>query len=270
MSDQKQVKMGVCVAVASSGRPVPIEWAMSIATLAYPVGQNHCWQISKADPDSRQLTRDAQRETLTDRAIALGADYLIFFDDDTVPPPHAIRSLWYVLEQNSKAAIAGGIYCSKENAEPDPKPAPLVFMELGGGSFWNWTLGDIFKCKGIGTGCMMIRLAALKDIPKPWFKDTLTNERQGRQKVGDLELEVVDASGTDDLFFCRRVTEAGWDILAHGGVLCIHIGQDGKQYVLPDDSYPVVSYLKKRAEFDAGIGADPKNPDKIVSELVEK
>ena len=102
----RKIKMGVCVAVASSGRPVPIEWAMAIATLAYPVGMNHAWLISKADPNNEAMTRDIQRETLAERALALGTDYMMCFDDDTVPPAHAINSLWYVMAQNPKAAIS--------------------------------------------------------------------------------------------------------------------------------------------------------------------
>jgi hypothetical protein len=256
---KKQIKLGVVVAVPSSGRPVPIEWAMAIATLAYPVGQNHAWQISKADPASRVMTRDIQRETLVERALALGAEYLMFFDDDTVPPSHAIQSLWYVLSQNPKAAIAAGIYCTKSDF-----PEPIVYMNLGDGAFWNWTLGDIFKCQGIGTGCMMVRLSALKDIPKPWFKDALGNVAPHKAMCGDIELDVVSETMSDDLYFCRKVTAAGYEIIAHGGVLPLHIGQDGKQFHMPDDSYPVVSYMKKRAEF-VQKGLDPTNPEHKIS-----
>ena len=241
----KKIKMGICVAVASSGRPVPIEWAMAIATLQYPVGANHAWLISKADPNNPDMTRDIQRETLADRALALGTEFLMCFDDDTVPPAHAINSLWYVLKQNPKAAIAGGIYCTKS----DP-PEAIVYQEIGGGAFWDWTLGDIFPCKGLGLGCMMIRLSALKDIPKPWFKDRLGDSGQRQVEIGGMLVDIVSDQGTDDLYLCQKVTDAGYDIMAHGGVLPLHIGEDGQQYHMPEDSYPVTSYMKKRAEFE--------------------
>jgi hypothetical protein len=259
MSKKHPIKLGVCVAVPSSGRNVPVEWALAIATLAYPVGQNHAWQLSKADPKSKTMTRDLQRETLAERCLALGAEYMMCFDDDTVPPAHAIQSLWYVLANNPKAAIAGGIYCTKNSFSE-----PLVYMNLGDGAFWNWTLGDIFKCAGIGTGCMMVRLSALKDIPKPWFKDALGNAPEHKEKVGDLELNVVSETMSDDLYFCRKVSDAGYEIIAHGGVLPLHIGEDGTQYHLPEDCYPVTSYMKKRAEFEK-MGLDPTNPEKKIS-----
>lgn len=246
--------MGIVVVVPSSGRPVPIEWAMAIATLSYPVGMNHAWYISKADKNSKEMTRDIQRETLAEKALALGAEYMMCFDDDTVPPAHTIQSLWYVLSKNPNAAICGGIYCTKTEI-----PMPLVFKELGDGPYWNWTLGDVFKCKGLGTGCMMIRLSVLKNIPKPWFKDTSTCEPGIIEKAEDgSPITVVGESGTDDIYFCQKVSEAGYEILAHGGVLPMHIDQEGNQYVLPGDSYPVQSYLKKKAEFESK-GLDPRN-----------
>jgi hypothetical protein len=45
---------------------------------------------------------------------------------------------------------------------------------------------------------------------------------------------------TDDIYFCRKVREAGMRILAHGGVLPGHWDEHGNVYFLPDDSYPMV------------------------------
>ena len=262
MSERKhRTKVGICVVVPSSGRNVSVEWAMSIATLAYPTGMNHSWFISKADPNNSSMTRDVQRDTLAEKALALGAEYMMCFDDDTVPPSHAIMSLWYVLSQNPKAAVAGGIYCTKSET-----PEPIVYKTLGDGAFWNWTLGDIFPCAGIGAGCMMVRLSALKDIPKPWFKDQLGNSDRRKEKIGDLEMDVVSEIMTDDLYFCRKVTDAGYEILAHGGILPLHIGQDGRQFHLPDDCYPVKSYMEKRAKFE-NLGLDPTNPKQEVAAI---
>jgi len=261
MSKQK-IKMGIAVCVASSGRPVPIEWAMAIATLAYPVGANHAWMISKADPNNEYMTRDIQRETLAERALALGTEFLMFFDDDTVPPAHAIQSLWYVMTQNPNAAIVGGIYVTKSE-----HPEAIVYKEIGGGAFWTWTLGDIFPCAGLGLGCMMIRLSALKNVPKPWFKDTLGNTEQRKEMIGDVLCDIVSDQGTDDLYLCKKVAEAGYEIIAHGGVLPLHIGEDGQQYTLPEDSYPVKSYMEKRATAEKlGQPAPTNLKERVMSE----
>jgi hypothetical protein len=252
--------MGITVVVPSSGRPVPIEWALGIATLSYPVGMSHAWLVNKKGTDDPNFTRAEQRETLAERAAALGSEYIMCFDDDTVPPAHAIQSLWYVLSQHPEAAICGGIYCSKED-----KPSPLVFKELGAGPFWNWTLGDIFPCKSLGLGCMMVRMSALKALPKPWFLDFSKSDPGRKEKVGEIEIAITGDTGTDDSYLCQKMTEAGHVILAHGGVLPMHIGEDGRQYVLPEDSYPIQSYLKKKAEMEAQ-GRDPRNRESKVTE----
>jgi hypothetical protein len=43
---------------------------------------------------------------------------------------------------------------------------------------------------------------------------------------------------TDDMYFCRKVREAGFRLLAHGGVLPAHWGQDGNCYRIAEDTYP--------------------------------
>lgn len=255
----KSRSMGVMVAIPSSGRNVPIGWALAMASLSYPVGMNHALFCNVANPENKEMTRDKQRESLAERAIALGAEFIMWIDDDTIPPAHAVQSLWYVLSQNPNAAICGGIYCSKE-----ANPSPLVFKELGAGPFWHWTLGDIFPVAGVATGCMLVRTSVFKTLPKPWFKDFSVAEPGRTELVGEIELPIAGDQGTDDLYFCRKVGEAGHVILAHGGVLPVHVGEDGKQYVLAEDSYPYVSYLHKKAEFEAK-GQDPRNREQKVS-----
>jgi hypothetical protein len=257
------IPMGIVVVVASSGRPVPIEWALAIATLSYPVGMHHAWLVNKKDPANSAHTRAMQREQLAERALALGAEYMMCFDDDTVPPAHAIQSLYYVLSQNPKAAIAGGIYCTKES----PNPSPLVFQELGAGVFWHWTLGDVFPCKGLGLGCMMVRLSALKKLPKPWFEDKSDCTPGRTELVGEIRMPIAGDAGTDDLHLCRLISEAGHQILAHGGVLPLHYGEDGTSYHLSDDSYPVMSYIERKDKMEAE-GKDAKNREQKVTDLV--
>ena len=252
------IPMGVVVVVASSGRYVPLEWALSIATLSYPVGMHHAWLANKKDP-AKGFTRAQQREQLAERALALGAEYMMCFDDDTVPPAHAIQSLWYVLSQHPEAGICGGIYCTKEE-----QPSPIVFKELGAGPFWNWTLGEIFPCKGLGLGCMMVRMSALKTLPKPWFEDKSDCTPGRVEKVGEVDMAITGDAGTDDLHLCRRMSDAGHLILAHGGVLPVHYGQDGRTFILSEDSFPVVSYMERKAEMEAK-GLDARNRESKVS-----
>lgn len=227
---------GVAVLIPSSGRGVSIEWAMSLATFQYPVGLSVAWFLCKGSQ------RAEQRETLMQRGLEIGAEWLMWIDDDTICPNYTIQQLHYQLNQHPDAAICGGIYCTKTS-----QPEPLVFAEIGGGPFYNWKLGDVFECKGLGTGCMLIRAAALRDIPQPWFQEVSAAPVGKTATYNGVEVPVTKEDGTDDLYFCRKVTEAGWKILAHGGVLPVHVGQDGKFYSLPIDSLPCRDY---RAELE--------------------
>jgi hypothetical protein len=236
---------GIIVLIPTSGRNVCIEWAAALASLSYPVGMNHFLYISKADPDAGH-TRAEQREMLADIAVKINAEFMMWVDDDTVIPATTVQELFYVLSQNPKAMICGGIYCTKSH------PAePIVFLELGGGPHWQWTMGDIFPCAGLGTGCMMVRTSVLKDLPKPWFQDT-SKATPGETEVRNGQtINVAARTGTDDLYFCKKVSPDGaasGRIIAHGGVLPVHVDYSvtpNVPYKLPKNSHPVISYQEK-------------------------
>ena len=197
--------------------------------------------MSKADPDGGH-TRAEQREMLAEMAVKINAEYMMWIDDDTVSPATTIQELFYILAQNPKAGIAGGIYCTKSHPSE-----PIVFLELGGGPHWLWTMGDIFPCAGLGTGCMMVRTSILKDIPKPWFEDT-SKATPGETEIRNgQEINVAARTGTDDLYF------------AHGGVLPVHVDYSktpNVPYKLPKNSYPVTSYQEKLDALNATLPPD--------------
>lgn len=227
---------GVAMLIASSGRQVNIEWSLSLPTFQYPVGMSAAWFLC-IDKD-----RAAQREKLLEKAVDIGAEYAMFIDDDTLIPNYSIQQLHYHLSQNPDVAVCGGIYCTKTEF-----PEPIVFKELGAGPFWKWSIGDVFECKGLGTGCMMIRCEALKSLSKPWFSEPKEAPVGEIATFNGTEIEVGLRESTDDLYFCRKLTEAKWKILAHGGILPVHIGQEGKFYTLPVDSWPCKAYSKEIA-----------------------
>jgi hypothetical protein len=235
---------GIAMLVASSGRWVPIEWAFSLSSFTFPVGMSVVWFLGKADKErlaNGEITRAMQREQLMEKALELGTEYIMFLDDDTVSPAWAVQSLHRVLANNPEAGIAGGIYCTKE-----AEPQPLVFEELGAGPSYNWVVGDVFECKGLGTGCMMIKSSILKDIPKPWFYEPHHNPIGVEVEIAGNKIPIAKETGTDDLYFCKKVTEAGYKILAHGGVLPVHVGQDGTFHTLPLTCWPAMEFERRQ------------------------
>ena len=216
--------------------------------------------INYPNPDAvarGEFTRAQQREQLVESALKVNPEYLFWIDDDTIPPPSALLELFFVLAQNPKAAICGGIYCTK--TEP---PQPIVFMDYGAGPHWLWTFGDIFKCKGLGTGCMLVRAEVMSKIEKPWFKDTAESKPGDTETINGHVVNIASRTGTDDIYFCKKVDDAGYDIIAHGGILPAHMDYaTDLVYKIPDNSYPAVSHAKQLAAYNAGL---PDGPKKVI------
>lgn len=221
----------LAVGLPFGGRYVAPEWACSLAVLQYPMNCNFAHVSVKGRP------RGEARETIVNAAIGFGAEYLLFLDDDTAPPPNTPSLLIEQLDTHPDVAICGGIYTSRGSHPVEP----MVFMDEGSGPFWRWRFGEVFPCWGLGTGCMMIRLSIFKDLPKPWFWD-VTEKSDAQKEPGLLTsgpIEPVGFKMTDDIYFCRKVKQAGYGVLAHGGVLPIHWDQEGQPWVLPMDAFPL-------------------------------
>ena len=224
------MSLKLIVAFPFSGRYVAPEWALSMANLRYPHGLRYGQYATK------KLARDEARNAIVRKALAEDAEYVLFVDDDTAPPADMISLLMRELETRDESyAVCGGIYCSK--SEPNE---PLVFKRLGDGPYWKWKFGEVFECEGIATGCMLIRTSIFKSLSEPWFKDINSIDEVGANTaVFGPQGKPDEFRMTDDLFFCRKAVDAGFKILAHGGVLPVHWDQVGVGHVLPDDAYPV-------------------------------
>lgn len=205
-------------------------WGVALATQSYPLNTAVTHVVM------RDAEVGAARNAIVKWALEHNCTYVMFIDDDVILPPFAIQRLGYTLDTrgpdlypDSKVAVAGGIYMSKE---PEGLSTPVVYRENGKGGSWDWAVGDIFEVESIGTGCMLIRTDVFKHLEEPYFKTV--------EEYVEVNGEVGSQKITDDIYFCKKVTDAGFTILAHGGVLCGHFDtKTGNIHVLPEDSYPV-------------------------------
>jgi len=231
---------GLVIGLPTLGRPVPLEWAFAFKQLSPPINFNTNFHMVRGKPVAEA------RNEMAEFAISVGAKYLFFIGDDTVPPAHALRQLIYRMEQDGTIGVVGGVYCSKTNP-----PAPLVFKDNGRGSYWDWKVGEFFQCSGLGMDCTLIRVDMLKDIPKPWFKTVDT----------DLFLDGKNAAElwTEDLWFLKAVGETAWKIYCDASVICDHHDvYNNKIYNLPKGSLPLrqlaVEPGKLKKAIDVGCG----------------
>lgn len=227
------MSLKVLIAYPFGGRPVPVDWHISVRTLQIPTN------IHIAERFRRNLKLEDAQTEFAEEALQLGAEYLMFIEDDTQPPPHAIMALGSTLENADKDVMAcGGIYTTRINS-----PEPIVYMEPGQGAYWKWKIGEVFPCWSVGFGCVMFKTEIFRQMSKPWFKDCRTYEEIC--EFPDLFPEIIESKPkrcgvTTDMFFCTKLAKMGYKVLAHGGVLPIHWDVEKNQgYWLPEGSYPI-------------------------------
>jgi hypothetical protein len=215
--------MGVVVGLPCS-RLVTPEWAVALATQAWPTNTNVCYvpiRCENKKTGSKGPTRDQAREMIVRGAIELNAPYIWFIDDDVEVPYGACRQLLKTLAEAEDDVMAvGGIYPAKRHPFE-----PILYKTNGHGPHRRWKKDTIFEVSLIGTGCMMIKTEAFKRIDAPWFKDVDTDTLQI----------------TDDGWFAGKLEIAGLKILADAHVLCTHWDYETQTaYRVPDDSYPML------------------------------
>lgn len=225
MNNVKEVKHNVgptlSIAIPTLGRPVPLEWALNFKSMSPPINFNCDFNIIYG----REI--GYARNALAKAALERGCKYIFFLGDDVVAPPHTIRQLIYRMENHPKVDVVGGVYCAK--ADP---PAPLVFVENGQGSYWDWKIGEFFPCTGLGMDCTLIRTELFTKIPEPWFKTV------------DIDKHIDGQNGleawTEDLYFLQKAREVGAGIFCDASIICEHWDvYQKKAYKLPSDSLPM-------------------------------
>ena len=92
----------------------------------------------------------------------------------------------------------------------------------------------MFECTSIGTGCMLIKTEVFEQIERPWFKTV--------DKIDSEDGPGVQMN--DDMYFCQKVREAGFKILADANVICTHWDWDSessdfKFYMMHEGCYPI-------------------------------
>lgn len=132
------------------------------------------------------------------------ATHLLFWDDDVLPPSDGLMRL---LAHDQP--IVSGFYTSR--ALP---MRPIAYRRDAVRQRYEHvdTLTDGLQAvDGVGCGFLLIQRSVFERIEPPWF--------QYLCEPGDL-----NASLSEDLFFCERARAAGIPILLDTSVRCGHIG----------------------------------------------
>ena len=140
------------------------------------------------------------RNKLAKQAIAMGADYTMWIDSDMLfKPDTMIRLLAH------DAPMVSGAYFRRS------PPYHLVAFDECDAETRKWTdlplPTETVKCGGVGFGCVLIKTEVLFEVAaryKTWF-------------------EPFNGFG-EDLSFCWRARQCGYDILLDPTITCGHVG----------------------------------------------
>lgn len=66
------------------------------------------------------------------------------------------------------------------------------------------TAGSLIEADALGAGCLLIKREVLEKVPRPWFRNH------------------YGTAGGEDMYFCDRVKEAGFEIWGDWSVQCTH------------------------------------------------
>ena len=157
------------------------------------------------------------RNKLAKQAIAMGADYTMWFDSDMLfKPDTMIRLLAH------DAPMVSGAYFRRS------PPYHLVAFDECDAETRKWTdlplPTETVKCGGVGFGCVLIKTEVLFEVAaryKTWF-------------------EPFNGFG-EDLSFCWRARQCGYDILLDPTITCGHVGH----IVVNEDFYKAYAEEKK-------------------------
>ena len=152
-----------------------------------------------------------QREMIARDAVQRGADLLAMIDDDIVAPPDALVKLIAALEADPNAALAGALYYSRDSARP------MAVARWSSGDTTTAAIpayadGKVAVVDGVGFGCIVLRIAALRALSLPYFAAHVYVDPSARS------VRQCD----EDYLLCERLRNAGRRVLLHAGVRCGH------------------------------------------------
>lgn len=194
------------------------------------------WAVVRSTPTGYTVP-DAQN-ILVDTMLRGTFRALLFIEDDTIPPPHALIQFdrWFWKMERKKAPpIVSGLYHIKGSAETRKGkrggiallgPEPLAYRGSGQRAYRDWSPGDVIFVSGVPTGALLIHRSILEAWAKEPDLETYTVAgypfalkrifQQPSQVWVDPQGGTHVASGTSDLWWSDQtlkrkiLAKSGW------------------------------------------------------------
>ncbi|MBR3158445.1 MAG: hypothetical protein IKF14_04995 [Atopobiaceae bacterium] len=164
----------------------------------------------------------AARNKIAEKALELGADFLMMVDGDVTVPKDALLNLL-----SHDADCVSGYYLRRgKDNEPSGRTCAYKLLDDAGKPHFNYTVESAYmkdelaeiRCRGehfveihgCGMGCILVRTSVFNRVKYPWFK--WVNYENGPRNVL-----------TEDLYFCEELRKAGIPRYVDTRVACGHL-----------------------------------------------
>lgn len=185
--------MSGIVGIACNSTARYMAFTVCLTVLKTPVNTGIEWAIGS--------DRIVGRNNLAKRCIEQGAEWLFFLDDD-----HAFDQNILMRLLSHEKDIVASLYLQR--IKPFAPIAYSSFDEEKGVyipvDLTNYGKEDLVPIRAAGTGGMLIRSEVFRTLDEPWF-------------------HLKDGIGSEDLVFCDKAIEAGFEIYCDLGAPLGHI-----------------------------------------------
>lgn len=191
-------RLSICIGIPTRSDYYHREFAKSL----WFIPKIGSWQIVDI---SRSIISEA-RETIAEKALELGCDWLLFIDDDSSFPYDALMKL-----MSYDVDIIGGLVFQRK-----PPYYPCIFKQTENDLFMMECIDKgVIEVDAIGMAFTLIKTKVFKKLPKPWFV------------WGDKTLEIYQDKGGlgEDISFCIKAKRAGFKVYCDTDLNVKHIGE---------------------------------------------
>ncbi|HEY6022319.1 MAG TPA: class I SAM-dependent methyltransferase [Candidatus Paceibacterota bacterium] len=214
---------------------VPVQWLKAQMQLAHPLN-NALVYLTQHGMYSGQA-----RQVLTVNALRMVQEdgYVLYWDDDTLPPEHGLYTMLNYMEQHPEVGVLSAVYCTRS-----VPCEPVLFKQPTTGTNWDFAMGpdavpeEIYSA---GAGFMLVRAAAIRKAiamnpDEPVWADMKVSRTDPKEQPGEWGLGLTWGH---DIRFCRLIANAGYKIMVDGRVECGHLDLETQQiHYLPDTCLP--------------------------------
>jgi hypothetical protein len=179
---------------------VSTKWALGFRNLALPVGSGVSFRTG--------APYDVMRNGACSDALATGFQWVMFLDDDVVPP----ADTFFLLARHS-VDIVSGLYYRRQ------PPICPVAMAYDGDKKPQWVTqwsppNSLVTVDLVGAGCLLIHRRVLERVPQPWFE----------WQIGKAPQPEGRTAMSEDFAFCVRAKEHGFKVHLDTSIGCEHVG----------------------------------------------